>query len=271
MPAAARRAPATPATAHARHPGNDPDPSRRLTTLARDYRHQERVPLHRHLRGQLIYASEGIMNVATAHGRWLVPPQQAVWVPPEVDHETTASRPLAMRSIYVHPDAARELPAECRVVNVPALLRELILEVVERADGELGEDELAHLHEVILDRLRRLEPAPLDLPLPRDARARTVARALMEDPGDGRTLAAWASRAGASERTLARAFVGETGLSFGAWRQRLRLMTAVSRLAGGASVTAVALDLGYHSPSAFIAMFRRTMGVSPTRFVRRTG
>ncbi|MFN4091058.1 MAG: helix-turn-helix domain-containing protein, partial [Alphaproteobacteria bacterium] len=87
-------------------------------------------------------------------------------------------------------------------------------------------------------------------------------------PGDERGLDDWSRRAGASERTLARLFLAETGFTFGAWRQRLRLLAAMTRLAAGEPVTTVALDLGYANPSAFTAMFRRHMGAAPTRYLR---
>ena len=89
--------------------------------------------------------------------------------------------------------------------------------------------------------------APLHLPLQTDARARRVVRALLADPADRRTLAAWTRPAGASLRAL-------------------------ERLAGGEAVTTVALDLGYDSPSAFVAMFRRALGTTPGRyFAARAG
>jgi len=72
----------------------------------------------------------------------------------------------------------------------------------------------------------------------------------------------------ASARTLARLFVKETGLTFGAWRQQARLLKALEWLAEGRPVTAIAFDLGYESPSAFIAMFRRTFGVPPGRYLK---
>lgn len=71
---------------------------------------------------------------------------------------------------------------------------------------------------------------------------------------------------GASGRTLARLFRREIGMTFGAWRQQARLIEALARLGTGEPVTHVALDLGYESPSAFTAMFRRSLGVTPSRY-----
>jgi AraC-like DNA-binding protein len=55
-------------------------------------------------------------------------------------------------------------------------------------------------------------------------------------------------------------------MSFGPWRRQALLLASLSRLAAGEPVTNIALDLGYDSPSAFTAMFRRTLGVTPSRY-----
>jgi len=225
-------------------------------------------PPHSHARAQLVYAVSGVLTVATSQGSWLVPPQQAVWVPADVTHEVRAPNPVAMRNLYLHPDAVRDLPGECRVIAVSALLRELILRAVEiSGDRPVGAAD-SRVGLMILDELRGAAAEPLHLPLPRDRRVKAVTDALAANPGDRRSLAGWARAAGASERTLARHFLRETGLTFAAWRQRLRLLGAIRRLANGESITGIAYDLGYESPSAFIAMFSKTLGATPGRYLK---
>ena len=121
---------------------------------------------------------------------------------------------------------------------------------------------------VILDQLSRLEPTPLYMPLPADPRLRRITDHLARNPGNRTGLTRFATKAGASARTLARLFVRETGLTFGAWRQQAQLLKALGFLADGRPVTVIALDLGYENPSAFIAMFRRAVGVSPGRYLK---
>lgn len=223
---------------------------------------------HHHDRDQLVHGERGVMTVRTDDGAWIVPPGYAVWVPAGVVHEVRAASAVAMRTLYLRRDAGVPIGPRCRVVGVPELVRALIARVVAlpREYPEAGAE--ARLVAVLADELADLPSAPLDLPLPRDRRALAVAEALIADPADGRDLVAWGRAAGASPRTLARQFQAETGMSFGRWRQRRRLLAALERLAAGAPVTAVALDLGYATPSAFIAMFRRTLGAPPTRYLR---
>ena len=78
-------------------------------------------------------------------------------------------------------------------------------------------------------------------------------------------------RSGASGRTLARAFAAGTGLPFGRWRALLRLQAAMAALAAGEPVANVARHVGYESPSAFVAAFRRETGLTPAAYFRQGG
>ncbi|MEM9681717.1 MAG: helix-turn-helix transcriptional regulator [Pseudomonadota bacterium] len=237
-----------------------------VVAYRRDLADGETIPPHRHRRAQLVYASEGVMTVTTDDGAFVVPPQRAVWLPGGVEHRIDARGAVAMRTLYVGPDAAPGLPRDVCVLHVTPLLRELLLAAVDLPQP-FGRNSPEHrLMSVILDQIQALPVAPLALPMPKDRRLRRLVRALMADPADGRSLDRWAPEAGASARTLARLFKRETGMTFRAWRQQLRLLRAMEMLAAGQSVTTVALDLGYDSPSAFSAMFRRTLGTTPKRY-----
>ena len=242
--------------------------ARSLEGLAAEYPPGAEIPRHQHPFAQLIHASSGVMTVTTEHGTWVVPPRRAVWVPARVGHAIRMTGRVSMRTIYLSEALGPLAGGACCVVQVSALLREAILRAVEfaRPYDEAGPE--ARLVAVIADEIRAAATAPLHLPLPRDARARRVADALRANPGDARTLPEWARFAGASARTLERLWNTETSLSFAAWRQQARLLRALEQLAAGESVTSVALDLGYETPSAFIAMFRRALGTSPGRYFR---
>src|SRR3989338_7559816 len=244
------------------------DLPRPVAAAATNYPPGHAIDWHHHPKGQLIYGISGVMTVTTQAGVWVIPPGRAVWVPAGIEHKVDIAGVGRMRSLFVAADAARDMPGECAVVTVPGLLRELILAAVElpKLYDEAGPD--GRLMRVILDQLRRLKPTPLYLPNPSDARLKRIADAVAADPADRTPLDEWATRAGASARTLARLFVKQTGLTFGAWRQQARLLKALEWLAEGRPVTAVALDLGYESPSAFIAMFRRAFRVSPGRYFK---
>jgi len=217
---------------------------------------------------RLVYASRGATRVRTAEGEWMVPPHRALWVPAGVRHRVEMKGRVSLRSLYFRPPLSRRLPRECRVINVSALLRELILHVSKRAAADPQLTSEGHAIALLLDQLVAIEVVLLRLPLLRDPRAARAASLLMTSAGTRRSLASVGRVAGASPRTLQRLFAAETGLTFEKWRQRARLIRSVELLSEGRKVTRVALDVGYDSPSAFIAMFRRELGSTPRRYLR---
>jgi AraC-like DNA-binding protein len=215
---------------------------------------------------QLAYASQGVMSVHTPQGMWVVPPHRAVWIPAGEVYRVEMAGRVAVRTLFFKQGISRSVPARCQAVNVSPLLRELVLETIRHGMLHRDVPAQARLARVILDQLEALPAVPLQLPMPRDPRARRAADLLCRDPGEPRSLALAARTTGASKRTLERLFRSETQMTFGRWRQRLRLIAALRSLAAGEEVTRVALQIGYNSPSAFIAAFRREMGTTPGRY-----
>ena len=223
---------------------------------------------HHHLRQQLVFATQGVMTVATPAGWWVVPPQLAVWIPARLEHALLMHRTVKLRTLYLD-ERLPGLPTEPRVVNVSPLLRELILRLMElpaeATAGGAGERLVA----VLLDELQAGPTVPLHLPEPSDSALRRICNALRDDPANRDDLATWGRKVGASSRTLTRRFLAQTGMGFAAWRQQARLLAALPMLAEGRSVTIVYQEVGYESPSAFIAAFRRSLGASPGRYFSR--
>jgi AraC-like DNA-binding protein len=221
---------------------------------------------HAHEWHQLIYASEGVMWVHTAHGDWVVPPNRAVWVPAGVEHGIEMTGKVFVQTIYLAADISGDLPRQCCAVNVSPLLRELIIHTVKLGMLDANIPSRARLIDFLKDQLSVLPATGLQLPLPSDVRAKRAVDWLRAHPDDPGLIKAVARRVATSARTLERVFQKETGMTFGKWRQQLRLLQAMRLLAAGRPVTVVALDVGYESPSAFIAMFKRTMGTTPHRY-----
>jgi AraC-like DNA-binding protein/mannose-6-phosphate isomerase-like protein (cupin superfamily) len=248
------------------HVGLVLDAKRPVLTLSTERKASELVSKHAHHRGQLLFAIRGAMKATTDDGAWLVPPSQALWIPPGVMHEVEMAEAVSLRSSFIDPSYTNELPDECCVIRVSPLLKALILEASTIGNDYQPESAESRLMLVILDQLKKIERFPLYLPFCAEPRIRKVTDLMLAHPADNRTLSEWASQIGASERTLGRLFLRHLGMSFGAWRRRLRLLEAIDRLGNGAPVTEVAYELGYSSPSAFIAMFRENLGEPPARF-----
>ena len=241
-----------------------------ITTLTRDYPAGYRIPLHFHDRDQLVYASRGVMTIRTRDGTWVVPPSRAVWIPAEISHTISMSGAVAMRTLYFKPGLAAELPRDCCVINVAPLLKELILHVCTLRSLLKSVKWQKHLIAVVLHQLEAVQMVPLLLPNLADARAVRIAEIFTNDPSDPRTLPQLCRAIGASKRSIERIFQQEIGMTFGKWRQQLRLMQGLRLLAEGAKVTHAALESGYSTPSAFISMFRKTLGTTPTAYFKST-
>ena len=225
---------------------------------------------HRHARGQLLGADEGLLSVEAGDSRWVVPAGHAVWIPPGVSHAARSHGPFAGWSLYVVPAACAALPPAPCVVCPSALLREGMARLA--AWPATGPDaRRQRLEAVMFDELAALVPVAWELPMPSERRLRRIAQALCDHPANGRSLPEWARWAGLSPRSVSRHFVAETGLSFTAWRQRVRLMRALQWLAEGKPVAVTAWDLGYENPSAFIALFRRAFGMTPGQYLAGQG
>jgi AraC-like DNA-binding protein/quercetin dioxygenase-like cupin family protein len=222
---------------------------------------------HSHADHQLAWAASGVLTVRTELSTWVLPPSRALWIPAGLPHETlTAGAAATMRTLYLRPDRSPVSWPDFTAVAASPLLAELIgyLE-----DPLLDPGQRARAEAVLADLLRPVPMTTIEVRMPADEPAGAVARALAADPADSRTLAQWGQSVGASERTLARAFISGTGLPFGRWRSIIRLDAAIARLARGEPVGNVARHVGYESASAFVAAFRRETGVTPAGYFRQ--
>ncbi|WP_240073357.1 AraC family transcriptional regulator [Cupriavidus taiwanensis] len=239
-----------------------------VTAMAADYLPGHMTQPHQHPHAQLIHAVHGVMVVATAEGQWIVPPTRGMWMPGGTTHWIRMVGRVQMRTAYIRPDAAPDLPQRCTVLGISPLLRELILAAVEIPLPYAPDTRDARLMRLLLDEVMLVPSLPLHLPRPADASLRQICDTIAGAPDTALTLADWGAQLGLDPKTIQRRFARETGMTFGQWRQQARLLAALEKLAAGSKVVDVALDLGYDSPSAFATMFRRQFGVPPSAFFR---
>lgn len=224
----------------------------------------ERTGVHSHETHQLVYAHSGLLTLFIDHDRWVVPPLRAVWVPAGIPHELLAHGTTVTRPLYFDPAIDPHHFDTVTVIAVNTLIRELIVALGEPA---LDDAEREHLEQLIISRLRRVEPQHLHLVEPQDERLARIADAMSADPADRRTLAQWGRYVGASERTLVRLFASETGTTFARWRTQIRLHHSLVLLSQGTTVTAAANQCGYRNTSSFIQQFRTALGTTPGAYL----
>jgi AraC-like DNA-binding protein len=230
------------------------------------------VSMHTHPHGHLIHADRGLLRVEAESGQWLVPPTAAVWLRPGVAHRLIVPVALQAHGLFVREDVCARLPAADCVVQVSGLLRELIVALTRADDPAPSSRRLRLLGSLLVEELHARPALPLHLPWPADSVGgtdgpmRRVCQALLNDPGDAATAAEWADRLAMGGKTFQRRFLQATGITFGKWRQQLRLMSSLTLLMQGMPITQVALASGYDSHSAYTTAFGRQFGQPPSAF-----
>lgn len=224
---------------------------------------------HFHPWGQLNYAAHGVMHLDVDGQRFISPPNHAVWVPPDHEHGCYNPQAVVFRSVYLDRSLCADLPAQPCSLAISDILKAILGDFARR-DLKIAQDERdQRLVQVLLDQLRLAPTQTCYLPFARSDGLRQVLQALHAEPGDNRPLGDWAAQVHVSERTLARQFIRELGMSFGEWRLRLRFLRAIEALESGTPIQSIAFDLGYSSASAFIAMFQRQARCTPEQYRRR--
>ncbi|HEX4355317.1 MAG TPA: helix-turn-helix transcriptional regulator [Polyangiales bacterium] len=215
---------------------------------------------HHHRAAQLLYLVRGDLTFEASGAWWIVAPNSALWLPGDVEHRIRARAPLEGYNVFLDPDAARDMPAECCAVSVTPLFREIMFRLAAQADERLAA--------VLVEELGRASVDAHRLPSPTDPRLQKLVAMIAAHPADVANVKTWAKRIGVGERTLNRLMVQETGLSFGRWRQQLHIILAIQSLLRGESVQNVASDLGYKSASSFVTMFKKALGTSPAKYIK---
>ena len=230
---------------------------------------------HSHPWLQLSYASRGVLQIRTAQGLFVAPPQWAILIPPKLQHSVVNSPGTEMRSLYIDNAAlpsqliAEELDeaeSTCQVLAVSALLRELIrhFSALPAEYDESGPE--GRLVQVMLDLVAEAPREAFSLPWPQDTAFRKICTAILSSPRRPLRMPEWSENMNVSPRTLERIFSQQTGMTMRQWRVRARLLRALPLLERGDTVTDVALACGYSSTSAFIASFRQFFGATPGTF-----
>ncbi|MFJ2091391.1 AraC family transcriptional regulator [Streptomyces sp. NPDC087901] len=237
---------------------------RTVLPIGTDYPPGHVLDWHEHRRAQFLYGATGVMVVDTADGTWTVPPERAVLIPAVTLHRVRMLE-VSTRSLYIEPDAVPWWPRTCTVVDVPALLRELLLAAAEfEADYSLSGRE-GSIAALLLCEIAALAPLPFHVGIPASVDFARLCRAYLAAPDVGVDNAGWAAEVAMSERAFTRRFRAEAGESPAVWRTRARLLAAVPLLRT-ASVSEVGARIGYATPAAFTAAFTRAFGMPPSRF-----
>lgn len=221
---------------------------------------------HAHRFGQLNFVSHGTMNIEVAGERFFSPSHYAIWIPPGYEHSAYNAGAAAYRSAYISAGRSKQLPAKPCSLTIAPILRAILMDFGARGIHVPETEQDQRLALVLLDQLVAARPHHAYLPEGTSTEVKAILEALRANPASDLSLAAWAAKFHLTARTLERRCRQELGITFGEWRQRMRFLYAIEWLDEGRSVQRISFDLGYRTPSAFIAMFRRFAGVTPVQY-----
>ncbi len=245
------------------------DAPRPVIAVGNTYPDGHAIEPHTHRRGQLISGGSGVLILGTPNGKWVMPPQRGMWIPPQTVHYVRMVGSVSVRSLYLEPAAAKMMPAMCQVVGISSFMRSLMNEAVDLPPEYELSSRAGALMSLIQHELLRLPVLPLSLRFPSHGLLAERCRAFLRKPDAHETIESWCETLGLSRRSFTRLFRNETGMSFMMWRQQACLLAALPRLSLGEPVTSVALDLGYDNPAAFTTMFKRVLGAPPREYLRQ--
>jgi AraC-like DNA-binding protein len=226
---------------------------------------------HSHPRHQLLYARAGTMALVAGGRRWLLPPQRAGWIPAGVVHEVRSEGGVELRTAYLDPSLCPDAPSACAVFPTTPLAREMLLFATElpaaRADASrerLRAPFFAAVGAMVSEWVRGDDA--YCLPLARSEELRRAVDHIEANVAEA-TASSTADAAHVSQRTLSRRFEEEMGVSFRDYLQLARMLRALELLAAPrATVSQVAIAVGFQSPGAFTTAFRTHFGVPPSEY-----
>ena len=231
----------------------------------REHPAQSVFPMHRHAWGEFIYAFHGVMQVSIDQVDYITPPPYGIWLPPNTAHSGLNRTDVSHGTLYVHESLCHRLPQEPGILLSNPLVTALLLHLKQHPLAENSEEHL-RLLQVLLDQLEQATLIRSYLPHSQHPILQPILDLLHQDIANNAALSELAQQFNTTERTLARYCQKELGMTLNEWRQRLKVIKAMSMLHEGKKVESIALDLGYSNASAFINMFKRWMLYTPDQF-----
>ena len=236
-----------------------------LWLIFRDDPAQSIYPVHGHAWGEFVYAFNGVMEVNIEQINYITPPPYGIWLPPHLHHSGLNRTSVSHATLYIHESLCEKMPSQAGILLSSPLVNAILQHLKQHTMDETNPEYL-RLLQVLLDQLQHANLIGSYLPHTQHTALKELLDFLHAHPADNSTLQVLAQQINMTERTLARLSLKELSMSLHEWRQRLKVIKAMSMLSDGKTVENIALDLGYANSSAFITMFKRWMQVTPDQF-----
>lgn len=229
---------------------------------------QSIYPVHGHAWGEFVYSFNGVLEVNIANIDYITPQPYGIWLPPNLEHSGLNRTAVSHATLYIHESLCEQLPKHAGIMLTTPLVSALLHQLRDYPK-DINEPAHTRLLNVLLDQLIDAELISTYLPHSNHLGLKQILDYLHQNPADNSSVKLLAKMNNMTERTLARYSQKELGMSIHEWRQRLKVIKAMSMLNEGQKVESIALDLGYANATAFINMFKRWMTLTPDQFRKR--
>lgn len=214
----------------------------------------------------LLRIHPGLIEIELDKRRLIATAEYLIWIPAGTTYATYVRQPIKYMSISVSNVLAARLPDKPCLFVQTAVVRALLDDLHQRRVLSVVDEWDVRQAELLIEHLVRAGYQDSYLPEIHNHQLTQILKSIQLHPDDSTTLAQWAQLVNSTERTLARHFQRELGMNFIQWRNRARLLQAITWLQEGWPVQRIAARLGYSTPSAFITMFRKLLGFTPERY-----
>ncbi|CAG9297864.1 AraC family transcriptional regulator [Celerinatantimonas diazotrophica] len=223
---------------------------------------------HSHSWHQLIYAIHGSVTVECLGKYFIAPQNRAVWIPSEHIHKTYSTSRAIFRSLLINPQPhmQRSLQKQPSVLCVSHLFKQLIIKFCE--DSFVTTDYFEHAEQLLLDEIIYAKSISINSSIPEDPKLYSLCQQLIQNPEQRMSIVQASEVLHMGRSSFIRYFKKQTGMTFGQWYQQLKISQSISMLTSGKTLQEVAFSCGYQSASSFCAMFKRTIGCTPTEYLQ---
>lgn len=234
------------------------------------YQKDDVVTPHSCLWGDFNFSLNGLLEFSIDQQRYLSPPSYGIWIPPQTEHCSIALDQQVTHYICIrlHPTLCKQFSKRCQTLTVQPFLRQTVHEILTHQKSKnYSANYQQHLLQVLLDQLTFAPCYDQYLPQSHHVVLEPILKQLANPLRFAETLQQVLAEFELSERHILRLSQRELSMSISEWRNRSKIIYAITQLHRGNSIKKISLELGYKQSSSFIEFFKRYTGQTPTQLL----
>ena len=232
------------------------------------YQKHDVVTPHCNLWGDFNLSLNGTLELNVADQIYLSLPNYGLWIPPQTEHCCTAVNEHLTHyiCIRIHPKLCQSFAQLTQTLNVRPFLRQTITEILEQQKQRCSDPEYyEQLLQLLFRQIQKSTHYQHYLPQSNHPILKPILDRLSETQHFHLSLQEILDQAQISERHALRLSQQQLQMSLSEWRNRSKIIYAISQIQQGVSIKKIGLELGYQHSSSFIEFFKRFTGQTPAQ------